>query len=92
MHQHSIAELVDLHVLRCEVEGGKSPRTVQSYRYTLRRFLAASLRKGPRGGAVRPLLSDATSVEGVRLFDTPASQGDPPAMRAHGGEQVVQGR
>ncbi len=40
MDEHSIAELIDLYVLRCEVEG-KSPRTVQAYRYTLSRFLAA---------------------------------------------------
>ncbi len=40
MDHHTLAELVDLYVLRCEVEG-KSPRTVEAYRYTLGRFLAA---------------------------------------------------
>ncbi len=40
MDHRTLTELVDLYVLRCEVEG-KSPRTVQAYRYTLGRFLAA---------------------------------------------------
>lgn len=45
MDEHSIAELVGIYILRCEVEG-KSPRTVQAYRYTLRRFLAALAEDG----------------------------------------------
>lgn len=36
----TLTDLVDLYVLRCEVEG-KSPRTVHAYRYTLGRFLQA---------------------------------------------------
>ena len=36
----SLRELVDLYLLRCEVEG-KSPRTVVAYRGTLARFLRA---------------------------------------------------
>lgn len=36
----TLHELIDLYLLRCEVEG-KSPRTVVAYRGTLRRFLGA---------------------------------------------------
>jgi integrase/recombinase XerC/integrase/recombinase XerD len=34
---HTLPELIDLYLLRCEVEG-KSPRTVRAYRETLSRF------------------------------------------------------
>jgi len=34
----SLSDLVDLYLLRCEVEG-KSPRTIRAYRETLGRFL-----------------------------------------------------
>ena len=40
MTEHSLAELIDLYLLRCAVEG-KSPRTVGAYRWTLARFLRA---------------------------------------------------
>jgi len=36
----TLTELADLYIVRCEVEG-KSPRTVQAYRYTLGRFTDA---------------------------------------------------
>ncbi len=35
----TLAEFVDLYLLRCEVEG-KSPNTVRAYRWTLERFMA----------------------------------------------------
>jgi hypothetical protein len=38
MNNHNISDLVDLYILRCEVEG-KSPATVKAYRWTLGRFL-----------------------------------------------------
>ena len=41
----TLTQLVDLYVLRCEVEG-KSPRTVQAYRYTLSRFVQALTEDG----------------------------------------------
>ena len=40
MTEHRLADLVDLYLLRCDVEG-KSPRTVCAYRWTLARFLRA---------------------------------------------------
>ena len=40
MTPHSLTELVDLYLVRCEVEG-RSPRTVRAYRWTLARFLRA---------------------------------------------------
>ena len=43
----ALADLVDLYLLRCEVEG-KSPRTLRAYRETLRRFLRCVDVDGPR--------------------------------------------
>jgi integrase/recombinase XerC len=40
MTARTLADLADLYLLRCEVEG-KSPRTVLAYRWTLQRFLSA---------------------------------------------------
>ena len=40
MTEQSLAELVDLYLVRCDVEG-RSPRTVRAYRWTLARFLRA---------------------------------------------------
>src|SRR5687767_8444779 len=40
MTEHTLTELVDLYLVRCEVEG-RSPRTVRAYRWTLTRFLRA---------------------------------------------------
>ena len=39
MNNQNISDLVDLYILRCEIEG-KSPATVIAYRWTLGRFLA----------------------------------------------------
>ena len=36
----TLAELIDLYLLRCKVEG-KSPNTVRAYQWTLERFIAA---------------------------------------------------
>ena len=41
----ALPDLVDLYLLRCEVEG-KSPKTVRAYRDTLRRFLAVLAETG----------------------------------------------
>ena len=40
MNIHTLSELVNIYILRCEVEG-KSPATVTAYRWTLGRFLRA---------------------------------------------------
>ena len=40
--EQSLEQLIELYLLRCEVEG-RSPRTVSAYRETLRRFLAVIL-------------------------------------------------
>lgn len=45
MSGEGLHELVELYLLRCEVEG-KSPRTVQAYRWTLSRFLRALAEDG----------------------------------------------
>ncbi len=45
MPNHTLTELADLYILRCEVEG-KSERTVRAYRWTLTRFLAALAEDG----------------------------------------------
>ncbi len=36
---NTLADLADLYLLRCDVEG-KSPNTVRAYRWTLERFIA----------------------------------------------------
>ena len=41
----TLAELIDLYLLRCEVEG-KSPNTVRAYRWTLERFLITLCEQG----------------------------------------------
>ena len=48
----TLTELVDLYLLRCEVEG-KSPRTVHAYRYTLRRFVEALAEDNAPQGATQ---------------------------------------
>ncbi len=51
----NLDELIELYVLRCDVEG-KSPRTVLAYRETLARFLRIAREEGfPMGApAIRP--------------------------------------
>ena len=41
----TLAELIDLYLLRCKVEG-KSPNTVRAYRWTLERFLTTLREQG----------------------------------------------
>ena len=55
----ALPELIDLYVLRCEVEG-KSPRTVRAYRETLGRFLRTLTEDGA------PL--DAAQIETAHVY------------------------
>ena len=43
--ERSLDPLIELYLLRCDVEG-RSPRTVDAYRETLRRFLAVGRDEG----------------------------------------------
>jgi site-specific recombinase XerD len=47
-HERDLASLIDLYLLRCEVEG-KSPNTVKAYSWTLHRFLDVARDEGFAG-------------------------------------------
>jgi len=51
----NLDELVELYLLRCDVEG-KSPRTVLAYRETLARFIRIAADEGfpAEASAIRP--------------------------------------
>ena len=59
-HDTSLPGLIDLYLLRCEVEG-KSPRTIRAYGETLQRFLRIGQEEGfPADvGAIEPAHLDA---------------------------------
>ena len=57
--EQSLEQLIALYLLRCEVEG-RSPRTVDAYRETLRRFLAV--------GREEQLPEDVDLIEPAHLY------------------------
>ena len=58
-HDKSLGGLIDLYLLRCQVEG-KSPNTIHAYAETLRRFLRFARQEG--------LPEDVTRIESAHLY------------------------